>query len=350
MPITLTSPQMLDEYLLDLGLTWERAQLPPREWLESLTFPLRLPKEYADLINWTNPLDPLRLMVIPDPAEAHIAQYELSDPIGDTAREAVPGLIHRYPDRCLLLLTSHCLVHCRFCFRREVVGKVRPVAFKRIAQYLQAHTEIHEVIFSGGDPATFPAGFIQTLVNELGDIQHITRWRFHTRVPAVEPTAITDEWLSTISKLPGKKIVAIHINHPREITPALSTLIKKMLGLNILLLSQTVLLKGVNDNAETLKELFENLVTTGVKPYYLHHLDQAHGTSHFRISIEEGKKLYRQLRGHLSSVCLPEYVLDLPQGKDKVPVMWFEETAPGIYRTTSFEGEVVEYIDQTCQP
>lgn len=308
-------------------------------------FPLRIPVQYADLINWHDKQDPLRMMVMPTQAENHIEPYELADPIGDGEKEVVPGLIHRYPDRCLLLLTSHCRVHCRFCFRREVVGKVRPVNFTAIKKYLKSHPEIHEVIFSGGDPGTFPAAFLDNVRRQLSGIKHINRWRFHSRVPAVEPRAITDEWLAAVSQFTGKKILVMHVNHPRELSDAVKTLLQKMLDQNILLLSQSVLLKGVNADFATLAELFSQLVTVGVKPYYLHHLDRARGTSQFRVSIEDGKRIFTSLRGTLSSICMPEYVVDLPGGFGKVPVMWLEHLADKLYKARTFEGKEVEYRD-----
>lgn len=310
-----------------------------------LNFPLRIPYYYADLIDWKNPQDPLRLIAMPQRAEENIQPYELSDPIGDHEREVVPGLIHRYPDRCLLLLTSHCKIHCRFCFRREVVGKVRPVNFPEIKKYLLAHPEIKEVIFSGGDPGTFPPAFLENIVRQLSGITHIERWRFHTRVPAVDPTVITDEWLAAAEKLPGKKVIVIHIDHPNEITEQLYKLVEKMLQKTMLVLSQSVLLKGVNADVGILTTFFTQLVSVGIKPYYLHHLDQAKGTSHFRISIAAGKDIFTALRGNLSSICIPEYVLDLPGGFGKVPVMWLEKVSETEYLATTFEGKRILYTD-----
>ncbi len=309
-------------------------------------FPLRIPYYYADLIDWKNPRDPLRLIAMPQKAEENIQPYELTDPIGDHEKEAVPGLIHRYPDRCLLLLTSHCKIHCRFCFRREVVGKVRPVNFAAIKEYLLAHPEIREVIFSGGDPGTFPAAFLDNIRRQLSGVMHIERWRFHTRVPAVDPQSITAQWLSVVEKFIGKKIIVIHTDHPNELTKEVASLVAQLLQKNILVLSQSVLLKGVNADVETLKNFFTQLVAVGIKPYYLHHLDQAHGTSHFRISIVEGKNIFTSLRGNLSSVCMPEYVLDLPGGYGKVPIMWLEQISPQQYKARTFEGKEVLYTDQ----
>lgn len=311
-------------------------------------FPLRIPYYYADLIDWQNPNDPLRMIAMPHKSEEIIQSYELTDPIGDHEKEVVPGLIHRYPDRCLLLLTSHCKIHCRFCFRREVVGKVRPVNFIAIKNYLLMHSEIKEVIFSGGDPGTFPVAFLDNIRRQLSGITHIERWRFHTRVPAVDPASITDEWLATVEKFSGKKVIVIHTDHPKELTSQLKQLVDKMLQKNYLVLSQSVLLKNVNADVQTLAEFFTKLISIGIKPYYLHHLDQARGTSHFRISIAEGKNIFKALRGTLSSICMPEYVVDLPGGFGKVPVMWLEKISNNQYKALTFEGKEVVYIDQAA--
>lgn len=345
---SIRSIEELEQFLTAIKVSWTDAKLPNKEVFAD-NFPVRIPYYYAGLIDWKNPNDPLRVMVIPDEREKHPKEYELGDPIGDHAREAVPGLIHRYPDRCLLLLTSYCLVHCRFCFRREVVGKVRPVQFERIAKYLATQPNVQEIIFSGGDPFTFPIGFLQTLTAQLSHLDHIQTLRFHTRIPAIDPESVTDQWIDQLAQLGvtfNKKVVIVtHINHPNEVTPQFKTLVKKLLAAGCLILSQTVMLKGINTDRETLMKLFRSLVHAGVKPYYLHHLDQVYGSHHFRISIEEGKTLFSSLRGHLSSICLPEYVLDLPGGKGKVPVMWLKETQPKHYNITTFEGEEILYVD-----
>lgn len=314
--------------------------------LKDNLFSLVIPKYYANLIDWHDPHDPLRRMVVPDREERERKTYELTDPIGDHDREVVPGLIHRYKDRCLLLLTTHCLVHCRFCFRKEVVGKVRPVAFARIKQYIQTNQAIREVIFSGGDPFTYPAGFLEQLRAVLTPVDHVKVWRFHTRVPATNPVAIPEEFLQSVASFPGKVIVVCHVNHVREVTPEFVSVVKNMQAKGILVLSQTVLLKNVNSTTEDLVALFTSLLQVGVKPYYLHHLDQAPGTHHFRISLAEGKQLYRSLRQNVSPIAIPEYVLDVPGGFGKIPVMWLTELGQGKYQGTSFEGNDFVYQDQ----
>lgn len=308
-------------------------------------YPLRLSDTYADRIDWHDEHDPLRRMVLPSPEEGDLQPYELTDPIGDHAREVVPGLIHRYPDRCLLLLTTHCRIHCRFCFRREVVGRVRPVNFFALREYLAEHTEVHELIFSGGDPFTFPVGFVKNVKNHLLPLSHIHTWRFHTRVPVADPQSVSDAFLAELPTQEKRVVVVLHVDHVRELDAASVAVIEKLRQAGCVLLSQSVLLKGVNDTREDLELLFRRLIEVGVKPYYLHHPDKVVGTSHFRISLERGKQLYRSLRGHLSSIALPEYVLDLPGGFGKVPVFWLESQGAGRYLATTFRGETIEYLD-----
>lgn len=340
----LRSVQELEEFLQRQELSLDGCGLGYLSTLEN-PFPLRIPEYYAGLIKWEDLSDPLKLLVLPQPEEQAVREYELADPIGDHDRETVPGLIHRYPDRVLLLLTTYCHIHCRFCFRREVVGRVRPTDFVKIREYLEAHTEVKEVIFSGGDPFTYPVGFLRSLQEQLSQVEQVKVWRFHTRIPATDPETINNNWLEVFSGFPGQKIVVAHVDHPREITSQMTTLIQKLHAAGALVLSQTVLLKGVNNNRETLEALFRGLLEISIKPYYLHHLDRAKGTHHFRISLEEGEALYRSLRGHLSGAALPEYILDLPGGYGKVPVSWLKRLDKNTYEATTFTGEKVQYVD-----
>jgi lysine 2,3-aminomutase len=343
------STEALETYLQERGLTWEKAHLPAKSTIQE-NFSIRFPRFYANLINWQDADDPLRKLVLPDQNELEVHPYELSDPIGDHTHEPVPGLIHRYPNRCLLLLTTHCIVHCRFCFRRDVIGKPLPTDIVGIEKYLREHTEIHEVIFSGGDPATLPAAFLKHFTEKLGPLAHIDTWRFHTRTLVVDPLYVQDDWIEEIAHLENKqKIIVLHVDHPREVTPELKALVEKLRQKQISVLSQTVLLKGVNDSVETLTNLFTALSAIGVKPYYLHHLDKARGTNHFRVSIEEGQELYKQLRGKISGYSIPEYVLDLPGGDGKVPVMWLRKInqadSGSVYEIENFSGKLISYQD-----
>jgi len=281
------------------------------------------------------------------PPEDSVQDYELADPIGDEAHEVAPGLIHRYPDRALLLVTNQCYIRCRFCFRKERLRKKNNFDLPQTATYLQQHPQIQEIIFSGGDPLTLTLQEWETIYTALIKIKHVKIWRIHTRIPIVNPGAVSQSYLSFLKKISQNKklVIVLHVNHPRELTPVNQKLINQLLELKIMLLSQGVLLKGVNDDPQVLTTLFRQLVLSGIKPYYLHHLDKAPGTHQFRVSVEEGKKIYQSLRGNLSGICIPEYVLDLPGGYGKVPVMWLEKISHKKYKATNFRGEKIVYID-----
>ena len=343
----LVTPKMLKAYLQKQGWDWQECGLDYLDTLETVTeqFPLRISTYYADIINWMDPHDPLRLIAIPSAQETHVAANEVADPIGDGAREAVPGLIHRYPDRVLLLLTTQCRMHCRFCFRRSVVGKRREKDEERILQYIAAHPKIEEVIFSGGDPLMLAPDTLQALLQRLSAIEHIARIRFHTRIPVIDPDYVTQDLLRLISSTVKQSIVVLHCDHFRELTLPLKKVIKRLQKCGVLVLSQTVLLKGVNASVSDLRALFAGLLSCGVKPYYLHHLDQARGTTHFRISIAQGLRVYDELKRTTSPICLPNYVLDLPGGYGKVLVTSLQKIDTGSYEASTFRGETIVYRD-----
>lgn len=335
----------LENFIASKNLSWEQCKLPSRE-VFSKTFAMKIPLLYAELVDWEDSKDPLRLMVLPDEKELSIADYELADPIGDERFEKVRGLIHRYPDRCLLFFTTSCKVHCRFCFRRDIIGMPRPADIEGCLKYLREHEKISEVIFTGGDPAAFSAEFLEQILPRITEISHIKFVRFHTRALVMNPKMIGEKWLSKLSLLGSKKIIfALHINHVREISPKLKELILTLKSGDIEILAQTVLLKGVNDNAVVLAELFRGLGDIGIKPYYLHHPDFARGTKHFRISIERGREIFSGLRGKLSGHLIPEYVVDLPGGDGKYPVMWLKDLGGKTYEAVSFQEEKVLYTD-----
>lgn len=335
----------LESFIAAKNLSWEECNFPAREIFER-TFAMRIPLSYAELIDWRNSEDPLRLMVLPDEKELNVKSYELADPIGDGRFEKVRGLVHRYPDRCLLFFTTSCKVHCRFCFRRDVIGMPRPADLEACFKYLRAHRKIAEVIFTGGDPAVFSEEFLGLILPQIGRIEHIKFVRFHTRALVMNPKMISEKWLSKLSLLGIKKIIfALHINHARELSDDLKKLILTFKKMGIEILSQTVLLKKVNDKAAVLEDLFRFLAEINIKPYYLHHPDFARGTDHFRISIEEGRKIFQSLRGNLSGHLIPEYVVDLPGGDGKYPVMWLKETGKNIYEAVNFLGKTIVYND-----
>jgi len=279
----------------------------------------------ARLIDANNPDDPIARQFIPDPAELVVRPEELADPIGDDAHSPVKGIVHRYDDRVLLKLVHVCPVYCRFCFRREMVGPrgrgaLSPRELAAALQYIRTQDRIWEVILTGGDPLVLAARRLRMVMRQLAAIDHVKIIRVHTRVPAVAPALITRELARTLRNRAQATYVVLHINHARELTEQAQAACARLSDAGIPLLSQTVLLKGVNDTPATLADLFRTLVENRIKPYYLHHADLAPGTAHFRTTIADGQRLMRALRGSLSGLCQPTYVLDIPGGAGKVPV------------------------------
>ncbi len=266
--------------------------------------------------------EPIARQFLPTAAELRVAPEERADPIGDDRFAPLKGIVHRYPDRVLLKPLLVCPVYCRFCFRRETVGKGGALTARELAAalaYICRDPNIWEVIVTGGDPFLLSSRRLRQIVRGLGAIPHVQAIRFHTRVPIVEPGRVT---AALVTALGSEKAVyvAIHANHPRELTAATRAACVRLTKAGIPLLGQSVLLKGINDDAATLAALFRGLVAMRVKPYYLHHADLARGTAHFRTGLAAGRELMRALRGRVSGLCQPTYVLDLPGGFGKVPV------------------------------
>ena len=279
----------------------------------------------AELIDTADPGDPIARQFVPDAAELDATPEERADPIGDGAHQVSEGLIHRYRDRVLLKFVSICPVYCRFCIRRETVGQAgfgvlsKPALDAALA-YIRDHSEIWEVIVSGGDPLIAAPRRLRALGEVLAAIDHVKVVRFHSRVPVVAPEMVTAELVAALKSAGKATWLAVHANHPREFTADARAALALLADSGVALVSQSVLLKGVNDNAETLAALMRAFVESRVKPCYLHHGDLAPGTSHLRTTIGEGQALMRTLRGPLSGLCQPTYVLDIPGGHGKVPV------------------------------
>src|SRR3954465_11883667 len=278
----------------------------------------------AALIDRTDPNDPIARQFVPDPAELVVQSEERADPIGDSAHSPVDGIVHRYPDRVLLKLTHVCAVYCRFCFRREMVGPGKRALSARELDaalgYIATHPEIWEVILTGGDPLVLSARRLGAVIRRIAAIAHVKIIRLHTRLPVVSPENITPALVRALKGSGATTYVALHANHPRELTAAVRAACARIVDAGIPMVSQSVLLRGVNDDAQTLEALMRAFVECRIKPYYLHHADLAPGTSHFRTSIAEGQVLMRALRGRVSGLAQPTYVLDIPGGFGKVPV------------------------------
>jgi lysine 2,3-aminomutase len=279
----------------------------------------------ARLVDRADPDDPIARQFIPDPRELETQPIERADPIGDGAHSPLEGLVHRYPDRVLLKLVHVCPVYCRFCFRRETVGPGGPAALSEAAlaaalAYVRNDARIWEVVLTGGDPMMLSPRRIAAVTRQLAAISHVKVLRWHTRVPVADPARITPELAAALRAADIAVFVAVHANHARELTAEARLAIARLVDAGIPMLGQTVLLKGVNDTPEALEALLRGLVEARVKPYYLHHADLAPGTGHFRTSIAEGQRLVRALRGRISGLCQPTYVLDIPGGAGKVPI------------------------------
>ncbi|MFN9832851.1 MAG: lysine-2,3-aminomutase-like protein [Phenylobacterium sp.] len=299
----------------------------------------------AALIDPADPSDPIGLQYLPSPEELVAAPGEQADPIGDDVHSPVKGIVHRYPDRLLLTATHACAVYCRFCFRREVVGPggaggLTPAELDAALAYIAGRPEVWEVILTGGDPLVLSPRRIEDLVRRLADIPHVKILRVHTRLPVADPERVSEALVTALSGSRLTLAVGVHVNHARELTPAADAALSRLAGAGALLLSQTVLLRGVNDRVEVLGELMRALVERGVRPYYLHHPDPAPGTARFRVSLAEGQALVQGLRGRYSGLCQPTYILDIPGGFGKVPAgpAWIEPAATGLTVTDPWGG------------
>jgi lysine 2,3-aminomutase len=293
-------------------------------------YAIALTPDVLDAIDRADPADPVARQYVPDPRELETKPEERADPIGDDAHASVNGVVHRYPDRALLKPTHACAVYCRFCFRREMVGPggaaLDAAELDAALAYIRETPAIREVILTGGDPLILSPRRLRDLIERLSGIEHVDWLRVHTRVPVADAGRVTPELIGALKS--SKTIwVAVHVNHARELTPAALAACAKLVDAGIPLVSQTVLLKGVNDDAETLDALFRALVKNRIKPYYLHHGDLAPGTAHFRTTLDEGRTLMRVLRGRLSGLAQPTYVLDIPGGAGKIPAGpdWFDD-------------------------
>lgn len=307
--------------LIERGLAPEAA----RAALDAVgaRYAVAITPEMAALMATSDPRDPIALQFVPDAAELTTLPDELEDPIGDQPHAPVKGIVHRYPDRVLLKPTHACPVYCRFCFRREMVGPggeaLDAAELQAALAYVRARPGIREVILSGGDPLILSARRLGEIMRGLDAIPHLEIVRIHSRVPLVDPERITAELVAALATAKALFVV-LHANHPREFTPAGRAACARLISAGIPMLSQSVLLRGVNDDVATLEALMRAFLAARIKPYYLHQLDRAPGTARFRVPIAEGQALMRALRGRVSGLAQPSYVLDIPGGHGKVPI------------------------------
>jgi lysine 2,3-aminomutase len=305
----------------------------------------------AALVDRADPDDPIARQFVPRARELVVHPAELADPIGDDLKSPLKGLVHRYPDRVLLKLASACAIYCRFCFRRESVGQgeanLSESEFAAALDYIRAHEEIWEVVLTGGDPLTLSPRRLKQATGALAAIAHVKILRWHTRLPVAAPERVTDALAQALTGGHDKTIyVALHANHARELTPQARAACKRLIDRGIAMVSQSVLLKGVNDDADVLAALMRAFVETRIKPYYLHHADLAPGTAHFRTTIAEGQALMRELRSRLSGLAQPTYVLDIPGAHGKIPIgPDYVMPVEGGYRLTDPSGSQHFYAD-----
>ncbi len=292
--------------------------------------------------------DPVAVQYLPQLKELINLPQENPDPIGDDIHTPVKGLVHRHADRVLLKVANVCAVYCRYCFRREMVGPgqevLTPDELDAALDYIRAHTEIFEVILTGGDPLVLSPRKLGALLDALEDIEHVRIIRIHTRVPVAAPSKVTPEILETL-KREKPLYMALHINHAQELTPAVRETLRGLYHADVTMLSQSVLLKNVNDSAETLETLYRELLSLRVKPYYLHHPDMAPGTGHFRLPISKGKAIMRKLQSQMSGLAQPQYMLDIPGGHGKVPInsCYLREVEAGRYEVKDSKGRTHIY-------
>ncbi len=314
---------------------------------EKAGLPLQITPHFLSLMDLTNPHDPLRLQVIPRAAEFEPSQIERRDPLGEEDHEVVPHLVHRYPDRVLLLVTDRCASYCRFCTRKRWVGQGPTPKLEHLEKalaYIRERPEIKEVIISGGDPLLLNDERLEALLSSIRAISSIEIIRFDTRILTFAPMRITNELVSILKRHQPVYIIS-HFNHPQEIAAATEKAIAKLVDNGIMVLNQSVLLKNINDRAVILATLFRKLTYLRARPYYLHQCDVAFGTKMFRVPLEKSLAIMKELQGNVSGLNIPRFIVDIPGGFGKVslvpdPIVARNEKFISLQ---GFDGEVAEY-------
>ena len=309
---------------------------------------LAVTPHYFNLIERDNPSCPIRRQIIPHVGEGSVSAAEMADPCGEDSHMPVPGLVHRYPDRVLFLVTDRCAAYCRYCTRSRVVSgageQELETDFDQAITYLEQHTEVRDVLLSGGDPLLFSDEKLDALLGRLRAIPHIEFVRIGTRVPIFLPQRITPE-LCAILKKHHPLFMSVHVNHPRELTTEVRDALARLADHGVPLGNQSVLLRGVNDSLSVMKSLVQKLLRCRVRPYYLYQCDLIQGSAHLRAPVAKGIEIIEGLRGHTTGYAVPQYVIDAPGGGGKVPVnpgyVFFHDREKVVFR--NFEGKVFEY-------
>lgn len=313
--------------------------------------PFAVTPYYASLLAGTAPEDPVRRTVIPTHSEMIKSKGEADDPLGEDGCSPVEGLVHRYPDRVLFLVTEHCSAYCRYCTRSRMMGEIHHGNIKerwqKAIDYIKAHSEVRDVLISGGDPLVLPDASIKWLLESISAIDHVEMIRIGTKAPVVLPQRITKS-LIKILKSVRPLFMSIHFTHPDELTEETRKACNMLADAGIPLGSQTVLLKGVNDSVPTLKKLYHGLLKVRVRPYYLYQCDPITGSGHFRTSVAKGLEMIKGLRGHTTGYGVPNYVIDAPGGGGKIPLIpdYFQGKADGQVLLKNYQGNIFIYPDE----
>jgi lysine 2,3-aminomutase len=312
-------------------------------------YKMAIPPYFFSLINPDDPNDPIRLQSVTSPLEAN-STFELEDPLEEDKDSPVPGITHRYPDRCLMVTTHVCTMYCRFCTRKRatmVRGGWDAISRsdERMIEYVRDHEQIRDVIVSGGDPLTLPPAKLKFFLHSLRDIPHVDVIRIGTRVPTTLPQRLYDPEILDILESSEKVWIQTHFNHPREITPEVARVCKSLLKRGMPLNNHTVLMRGVNDDLATMRKLMRALLRVKIRPYYLFHCDPVIGAGHFRTSIWKGLEIMEGLRGHMSGLAIPTYCVDAPHGGGKIPLLpnYLVSASDDCVILRNYEGMLVRY-------
>jgi lysine 2,3-aminomutase len=303
---------------------------------------------FASQMDPINPNCPIRRQAIPRIEECHLSKNDMVDPCGEDKDSPVPGLVHRYPDRVLLLVTDQCAVYCRYCTRRRLVGSnersITQGNFEEVLKYLKSHRKVRDVLLSGGDPLLLENERLEEILSRLRALPHIELLRIGTRAPVTLPQRITGGLVRMLKRY-HPLMISIHFTHPKEITDAVKRACNELADGGIPLGSQTVLLKGINDKPYIMKKLVQELLKIRVRPYYIYQCDLAMGTEHFRTSLATGIQIIEKLRGHTTGYAVPTYVVDAPGGGGKIPVEpdYVMSRGKGKIVLRNYEGKVFEY-------